>query len=178
MINPPLNGEFLNSGTWASSSDGDTFYSFNDESSKYYDFDEQGVWADSNGYNGWWFNVSENITYQGKDYISTSAIVIDAREHAVDPSMSPEVIDMQGNLVYGTISYSRSKAVNRGPVGYAYSMDDRNVSQRVGSNPLFVEAVGSLDDDVYITSMDAAKVREAEKSFGVLSNCRVMLLLQ
>ena len=107
-----------------------------------------------------------------------SGIVIDAREHAVDPSMSPEVIDMQGNLVYGIISYSRSKAVNRGPVGYAYSMDDRNVSQRVGTNPLFVEAVGSLDDDVYITSMDAAKVRDAEKSFGVLSNCRVMLLLQ
>ena len=107
-----------------------------------------------------------------------SGIVIDAREHAVDPSMSPEVIDMQGNLVYGTISYSRSKAVNRGPVGYAYSMDDRNVSQRVGTNPLFVEAVGSLDDDVYITSVDAAKVRDAEKSFGVLSNCRVMLLLQ
>ncbi len=107
-----------------------------------------------------------------------SGIVIDAREHAVDPSMSPEVIDMQGNLVYGTTSYSRSKAVNRGPVGYAYSMNDRNVSQRVGTNPLFVEAVGSLDDDVYITSMDAAKVRDAEKSFGVLSNCRVMLLLQ
>jgi len=48
----------------------------------------------------------------------------------------------------------------------------------VGSNPLFIEAVGSLDDDVYITSMDANKVRTAEKSFGVLSNCRVMLLLQ
>jgi len=107
-----------------------------------------------------------------------SGIVIDAREHAVDPSMSPEVIDMQGNLVYGTTSYSRSKSVNRGPVGYAYSMDDRNVGQRVGSNPLFIEAVGSLDDDVYITSMDADKVRNAEKSFGVLSNCRVMLLLQ
>ena len=107
-----------------------------------------------------------------------SGIVIDAREHAVDPSMSPEVIDMQGNLVYGTTSYSRSKAVNRGPVGYAYSMDDRNVSQRVGNNPLVIEAVGALDDDVYITSMDAEKVRDAEKSFGVLSNCRVMLLLQ
>lgn len=107
-----------------------------------------------------------------------SGIVIDAREHAVDPSMSPEVIDMQGKLVYGTTSYSRSKAVNRGPVGYAYSMDDRNVSQRVGSNPLVIEAVGSLDDDVYITSMDAEKVRDAEKSFGVLSNCRVMFLLQ
>ena len=107
-----------------------------------------------------------------------SGIVIDAREHAVDPSMSPEVIDMQGKLVYGSTSYSRSKAVNRGPVGYAYSMDDRNVGQRVGSNPLVIEAVGSLDDDVYITSMDAEKIRDAEKSFGVLSNCRVMLLLQ
>jgi len=107
-----------------------------------------------------------------------SGIVIDARDHSIDPSMSPEVIDMQGNLVYGSISYSRTKAVNRGPVGYAYSMDDRNVSQRVGSNPIVIEAVGSLDDDVYITSMDAEKVRDAEKSFGVLSNCRVMLLLQ
>tara|TARA_X000001036_G_scaffold314666_1_gene293106 strand:- start:10954 stop:11838 length:885 start_codon:yes stop_codon:yes gene_type:complete len=107
-----------------------------------------------------------------------SGIVIDAREHALDPSMSPEVIDMQGNLVYGTTSYSRAKSVNRGAVGYAYSMDDRNVSQRVGSNPLFIEAVGSLDDDVYITSMDADKVRNAEIRFGVLSNCRVMLLLQ
>ena len=84
----------------------------------------------------------------------------------------------KGKLVYGSTSYSRSKAVNRGPVGYAYSMDDRNVGQRVGSNPLVIEAVGSLDDDVYITSMDAEKVRDAEKSFGVLSNCRVMLLLQ
>ena len=107
-----------------------------------------------------------------------SGIVIDARDHSIDPSMSPEVIDMQGNLVYGSTSYSRTKAVNRGPVGYAYSMDDRNVSQRVGSNPIVIEAVGSLDDDVYITSMDAEKVRDAEKSFGVLSNCRVMLLLQ
>ena len=107
-----------------------------------------------------------------------SGIVIDAREHAVDPSMSPEVIDMQGKLVYGSISYTRSKAVNRGPVGYAYSLNDRNVGQRVGSNPLVIEAVGSLDDDVYITSMDAEKIRDAEKSFGVLSNCRVMLLLQ
>ena len=70
-----------------------------------------------------------------------SGIVIDAREHAVDPSMSPEVIDMQGNLVYGTTSYSRSKAVNRGPVGYAYSMNDRNVSQRVGNNPLVISPV-------------------------------------
>ena len=35
-----------------------------------------------------------------------SGIVIDAREHAVDPSMSPEVIDMQGNLVYGCLLYT------------------------------------------------------------------------
>ena len=106
-----------------------------------------------------------------------SGVVIDAREHRVDPSMSPEIIDMQGTLVYGTIHFTRSKSVNRGPVGYAYSMDDKNVGQRVGANPLVVEAVGFLDDDVYITSMDGEKVRDAEKNFGVLSNCRVMFLL-
>ena len=107
-----------------------------------------------------------------------SGIVIDVRKHDIDPSMSPEVIDMQGNLVYGTIHYSRSKSVNKGPVGYAYSMDDKNLGQRVGANPILIEAVGSLDDDVYITSMDAEKVRDAEKKFGILSNCRIMLLLQ
>tara|TARA_B110000444_G_C18827524_1_gene591209 strand:+ start:1015 stop:1878 length:864 start_codon:yes stop_codon:yes gene_type:complete len=107
-----------------------------------------------------------------------SGIVIDVREHDIDPSMSPEVIDMQGNLVYGTIHYSRSKSVNKGPVGYAYSMDDKNLGQRVGANPILIEAVGSLDDDVYITSMDAEKIREAEKKFGILTNCRIMLLLQ
>ena len=107
-----------------------------------------------------------------------SGVVIDAREHSVDPSMSPEIIDMQGNLVYGILHYTRSKSVNTGPVGYAYSMDDKNVGQRVGGNPLVVEAVGFLDDDVYITSMDAEKVRDAEKNFGVLSNCRVMFLMQ
>ena len=73
---------------------------------------------------------------------------------------------MQGNLVYGSTSYSRTKAVNRGPVGYAYSMDDKNVGQRVGNNPIVIEAVGSLDDDVYITSMDFEKVRDAEKSLA------------
>ena len=107
-----------------------------------------------------------------------SGVVIDAREHSVDPSMSPEIIDMQGNLVYGILHYTRSKSVNTGPVGYAYSMDDKNVGQRVGGNPLVFEAVGFLDDDVYITSMDAEKVRDAEKKFGVLSNCRVMFLMQ
>ena len=54
-----------------------------DTSAKEIDFDEQGVWADSNRYNGWWFSVAENITYQGKDYIGTSAIVIDANENGV-----------------------------------------------------------------------------------------------
>ena len=107
-----------------------------------------------------------------------SGVVIDAREHSIDPSMNPEIIDMQGNLVYGTIHFTRSKSVNTGPVGYAYSMDDKNVGQRVGGNPIVIEAVGFLDDDVYITSMDAEKVRDAEKNFGVLSNCRVMFLLQ
>ena len=48
-----------------------------------------------------------------------SGVVIDAREHSVDPSMNPEIIDMQGNLVYGTLHYTRSRSVNTGPVRMA-----------------------------------------------------------
>ena len=58
-------------------------------------------------------------------------------------------------------------------------MDDVNVRRRVGVNPILVEAVSS-DDIINLTvsNIDAERIREAEKKFGVLTNCKVLVLLK
>ena len=71
----------------------------------------------------------------------TSGIVIDARNIYHVPAMVPKVFNENDKLVYGPRHYTRSRSVNRGPIGYAHAMDDGNVRRRVGTNPIMVEAM-------------------------------------
>tara|TARA_B100000029_G_scaffold514780_1_gene618973 strand:- start:514 stop:1284 length:771 start_codon:yes stop_codon:yes gene_type:complete len=109
----------------------------------------------------------------------TTGIVIDARNIYHIPAMVPKVFNENEKLIYGPRHYTRSRSVNRGPIGYAHSMEDGNVRRRVGNNPLLIEAVSS-DDDVNLTvsNMDAERIRDAEKKFGLLTNCKVLVLLK
>ncbi len=109
----------------------------------------------------------------------TSGIVIDARNIYHIPAMVPKVFNEDDKLVYGPRYYTRSRSVNRGPMGYAHSMEDGNVRRRVGNNPLLVEAVASNDDvNLTISNLDAERIRNAEKKFGLLTNCKVLVLLK
>ena len=109
----------------------------------------------------------------------TSGIVIDARSIYHVPAMVPKVFNENDKLVYGPRHYTRSRSVNRGPMGYAHNMDDGNVRRRVGGNPLVVEAVTSSDMvNLTVSNMDAERIRDAEKKFGVLTNCKVLVLLK
>ena len=109
----------------------------------------------------------------------TSGIVIDARSIYHVPAMVPKVFNENDKLVYGPRHYTRSRSVNRGPMGYAHNMDDGNVRRRVGGNPLMVEAVTSSDMvNLTVSNMDAERIRDAEKKFGVLTNCKVLVLLK
>tara|TARA_B100000131_G_scaffold323257_1_gene381042 strand:- start:6504 stop:7367 length:864 start_codon:yes stop_codon:yes gene_type:complete len=109
----------------------------------------------------------------------TSGIIIDARNIYHIPAMVPKIFNENDKLVYGPRHYTRSRSVNRGPMGYAHKMDDVNVRRRVGVNPILVEAVSS-DDIINLTvsNIDAERIREAEKKFGVLTNCKVLVLLK
>ncbi len=101
----------------------------------------------------------------------TSGIVIDARNIYHIPAMVPKIYNEDEKLVYGPRHYTRSRSVNRGPIGYAHSMEDGNVRRRVGLNPLFVEAVSSNDDvNLRVSNLDAERIRDTEKKFGLLSN--------
>ena len=109
----------------------------------------------------------------------TSGIVIDARTIYHVPAMVPKVFNEDDKLIYGPRHYTRSRSVNRGPMGYAHSMEDGNVRRRVGNNPILIEAVNSDDSiNLTISNLDSEKIREAEKKFGVLTNCKVLVLLK
>ena len=109
----------------------------------------------------------------------TSGVVIDARNIYHVPAMVPKIFNENDKLVYGPRHYTRSRSVNRGPMGYAHNMDDGNVRRRVGGNPIMVEAVSSNDMvNLTVSNMDAERIRDAEKKFGVLTNCKVLVLLK
>ncbi len=108
-----------------------------------------------------------------------SGIIIDARNIYHIPAMVPKVLNESQKLIYGPRHYTRSRSVNRGPIGYAHSLEDNNVKRRVGDSPIIVQAVNT-DDKVNLTvnNIDAELIRDAEKKFGVLSNCKVLVLLK
>ena len=122
------------------------------------------------------FLMTRNATPKSE---RTSGIVIDARSIYHVPAMVPKIFNENDKLVYGPRHYTRSRSINRGPMGYAHTMDDGNVRRRVGNNPIVVEAVTS-DDTVNLTvsNLDAERIRDAEKKFGVLTNCKVLVLLK
>ena len=108
-----------------------------------------------------------------------SGIIIDARSIYHVPAMVPKVFNESDKLIYGPRHYTRSRSVNKGPIGYAHSIEDLNVVRRVGNSPILIDAVRS-DDTINLTvsNFDAEKIRDAEKKFGLLSNCKVIVLLK
>ena len=128
-------------------------------------------------------NISQSTFLMTRNSIPkterVSGIIIDARNIYHVPAMVPKVFNEADKLVYGPRHYTRSRSVNKGPIGYAHSMDDGNVLRRVGNTPILVEAVSS-DDTINLTvsNFDAEKIRDAEKKFGLLTNCKVLVLLK
>ncbi len=108
-----------------------------------------------------------------------SGIIIDARNIYHIPAMVPKVFNEEDKLIYGPRHYTRSRSINRGPMGYAHNIDDGNVKRRVGSNPIIVEALNSEDStNLTISKVDSERLRDVEKRFGLLTNCKVLVLLK
>ena len=108
-----------------------------------------------------------------------SGIIIDARNIYHVPAMVPKVFNEEDKLIYGPRHYTRSRSINRGPMGYAHNMEDGNVKRRVGKNPIIVEAINSEDStNLTISKIDSERLRDVEKRFGLLSNCKVLVLLK
>ncbi len=108
-----------------------------------------------------------------------SGVIIDARNIYHIPAMVPKIFNEEDKLVYGPRHYTRSRSINRGPMGYAHSLDDGNVKRRVGLNPIIIEALSSEDStNLTVSNSDSERIRDAEKRFGLLTNCKVLVLLK
>lgn len=128
--------------------------------------------------------VSEQESLSSSDSGPTSGgvtgIIIDGSGLGLRPAMSPRIMNQSGSVVYGPGQYGRDYAAANGVVGYAKSMDQAKSDPRVQGNPLVIRAsstTGSSAADLVISNIDAGKVSRADGSAGLLSNCRVMFVL-
>ena len=111
---------------------------------------------------------------------STTGLIIDARGIGTRPAMSPKIVDQNGGVVYGPSSFTRDYAIKFGVAGYSKDIETAKSDPRVVGNPLIVRGIGvqgSNGTDIVVANGDAATIRQAESSGKVLSNCKVMIIL-
>jgi hypothetical protein len=109
-----------------------------------------------------------------------TGLLVDARGLSLRPALTPRILDPEGEVVYGKDYVSREYAVSQGMAGYAVSLASAFNNQRVGENPLMIEAVktaGAAGTDMVVSESDAGLVRSLAREGDVLEKCRVMVIL-
>ncbi len=111
---------------------------------------------------------------------SVTGVIIDARGLNARPAMAPRILDQQGSAVYGPGKYSREYAVTNGVVGYSKTLESAQKDPRVMGNPLVLKGIataGANRTDITISNADVSKLDSANRSYNVLQDCRVLILL-
>ncbi|MBC8216016.1 MAG: hypothetical protein H8E64_05855 [Candidatus Marinimicrobia bacterium] len=124
--------------------------------------------------------VPQSSTVASTTTSSITGIILDATGLGCRPAMSPKILDQSENVLYGPGDYSREYAVMNGVVGYSKSLESAAADQRVKGNPLVIKAVavsGTNKTDVIVGNKDVSALRSAESSYGVLKDCRVIVVL-
>ncbi|MBF0101342.1 MAG: LPP20 family lipoprotein [Desulfobacterales bacterium] len=109
-----------------------------------------------------------------------TGLIVDARGLSVKPSMSPKILDEDGQEIYGSAFVSREYAVQQGMSGYAKDIKAAQENPRVASNPITVKGVktfGQGRSDIIISNADASKIRSASDDLSFLQQCRVMIVV-
>lgn len=109
-----------------------------------------------------------------------TGLIVDARGLSIRPAMSPRILDQNGGVVYGPKNYTRDYAVSNGVAGYSKTVESAQQDQRVIGNPLIIKAVaasGSNKTDVVVGNSEVMKIKSADGSYGILRDCRVLILL-
>ena len=109
-----------------------------------------------------------------------TGLIIDCTGLGIRPAMSPQILDQNGGIVYGPSNYTREYAVKNGVAGYAKGLDAGKADDRVKGNPLVIKAVavsGSNNVDIVIGNSDIMRIRSANSSYGILKDCRVLIVL-
>jgi hypothetical protein len=109
-----------------------------------------------------------------------TGLIIDARSVALERSMSPKIFNESGQEIYGTLPTNASAAMmEKQSFFYAFDMNQAlgQASDRTGSNPLTITAVGAKMDDIYISNSDAALILKEERTGRFLAAQNVVVLI-
>jgi hypothetical protein len=109
-----------------------------------------------------------------------SGLIVDARGIGAKPTLVPLLVDESGKEIFGSAFVSREYAVQYGVSGYMRSLDGPNRQMRVGTRPLTVKGLRTLQEgtcDIVISNADAARLRNASSNLGFLRQCKVMIVL-
>ena len=111
--------------------------------------------------------VADTTTYSG--------VIIDCRGQNLSQAIAPAIKSVDGTEVYAYKNIGYQAAITNGMIGYSTSVDSG--VERAGSSPLRIKAVKiSGGCDVVISTEDASKILEANKSTNFLNNCAVVLV--
>ncbi len=104
-----------------------------------------------------------------------SGLIIDAEGLKIERSMSPRILDEDGNVVYPDQAYipDPDTVLDKGILDYSSSLEK---SKRAGEKPLVIKATKSDFKDVYISNEDAALIRKANKRAKFIETWQVCIL--
>lgn len=109
-----------------------------------------------------------------------TGVIIDARGLKARPAMAPKILDQNGSAVYGPGKYSRQYAVANGVAGYSKTLEAAKKDPRVGANPIVIKGistVGTNRTDITISNADVSKIDTANRSYNLLKDCKLLILL-
>ncbi len=114
------------------------------------------------------------------DHLITG-IVIDTHSLSVRPAMSPKIFSSDGKLIYGSSMVDPYRLQESTFVAYTRDIDTALLLDRVGDNPVVIQAIGvsgTNQSDIVISKADAEFLQQSNKASGFLEECRVVIVIE
>ncbi|HLV80925.1 MAG TPA: hypothetical protein VKT32_11620, partial [Chthonomonadaceae bacterium] len=119
------------------------------------------------------------VAYDDFENTHYTGLLIDARDLALERTMSPRILDEDGNVLYPNPGHipSMDYLQDRGMASYDASEDS---ARRAGNHPLVVQALdvaGAGHDDLIVSNETADRIRAADRRNRFLSRWAVSILV-
>jgi hypothetical protein len=108
-----------------------------------------------------------------------TGVLIDARGVDMNTALFPKIVNEEGHVVYGPEFFVATYAAERGPAGYYNSTANALADDRVGYNPLRINAIRSAGKNntvLVIANLDARRLHSSQENLKLLERCRVVIL--
>lgn len=113
------------------------------------------------------------------DAIKYTGVLIDARGVEFNCALFPRLVNEDARVIYGPEFFIPSYAAERGAVGYYNQMAAAQVDDRVGYNPLRINAIrsaGRNNTNLVLANSDARKLHHSLENLQLLERCRVVIV--